>query len=179
MPVFRIDVERYKPGQVIKVYSLLSHISPFPIWHYGVVVGHDDVVHFNLVAEDVEFRIIRTNLKKFVHGGSRLQVCQMSELNTKYDKEIVVERALSQVGLDFGGYNLVTNNCEHFANWCVSGDNYSNQVPWTEGDEHPLIVKAIEKVVAEPILRATDNIAYATEKIVEKAEEFCDWIDDI
>jgi len=26
------------------------------------------------------------------------------------------------------GYNLITNNCEHFARWCVTGENVSYQI---------------------------------------------------
>ena len=127
----KIDIKRFKPGQIIKVYSKLSYISPVPIWHYGVVVGENDVVHFNLIEEVADIRIIRTNLHKFVSGGTQLQVCQISELNKKYSDEEVVARALALVGYDFGGYNLLTNNCEHFAMWCKSGKYRSKQVYFT------------------------------------------------
>jgi len=175
--LYTIDINRYKPGQVIKVYSKLSHISPVPIWHYGVVVGKDDVVHFNLVSEDIEIRIIRTDLNRFVNGGTRLQICQISELNKKLPEEEVVARALSLVGSDFGGYNLFTNNCEHFANWCASGDCFSNQVPSNEGERHSIGEKAFEKVVAEPVLKALDDINYGIDRLDEKTDEFFDWLD--
>eukprot|EP00435_Cladocopium_sp_Y103_P063138 s392_g24.t1 len=40
--------------------------------------------------------------------------------------EDVLQRAMSRVGED--GYNLVWNNCEHFAEWCVTGRHRSLQV---------------------------------------------------
>src|SRR6218665_967840 len=43
-----------------------------------------------------------------------------------YDPKVVVERARSKLGEH--SYNLLTNNCEHFARWCVTGQHRSVQV---------------------------------------------------
>jgi len=43
-----------------------------------------------------------------------------------YDPKVVVERAKSRLGEH--SYNLLTNNCEHFARWCVTGQHRSVQV---------------------------------------------------
>lgn len=45
---------------------------------------------------------------------------------TLYSPEKTVERAESQLGK--GNYNLVFNNCEHFAVWCKTGVKESGQV---------------------------------------------------
>jgi Lecithin retinol acyltransferase len=37
----------------------------------------------------------------------------------------IVRRARSRIGED--DYRLLTNNCEHFCNWCVSGVSRSAQ----------------------------------------------------
>lgn len=153
-----IDKDRYKPGQVIKVKSVWSLISPKPIWHYGVVVGFDDVVHFNLDVEIIDMSIIRTDLSRFKGCGVQLQVCQMSEFHKIYDNDQIIRRAISTVGTNFGGYDLLHNNCEHFANWCVSGEKFSNQVPFNEGEEHTLFRKSIDKIIVEPILKVADEI---------------------
>lgn len=50
------------------------------------------------------------------------------------DKE-TVERAMSRLGED--KYNLVTNNCEHFAIWCKTGLSES------------MLVKQVTYTVAE------------------------------
>ena len=81
-------------------------------------------------------------------------------------------RALALVGYDFGGYNLLTNNCEHFANWCASGARFSNQVPSNEGERHSVGEKAFEKVVAEPVLKALDDVSHSLDRLVEKTDEF-------
>jgi hypothetical protein len=38
----------------------------------------------------------------------------------------VVQRARSRVGED--SYRLLTNNCEHFCEWCLRGQNRSYQI---------------------------------------------------
>jgi hypothetical protein len=43
-----------------------------------------------------------------------------------YSPKETVERARSRVGEN--SYNLVTNNCEHFAIWCKTGISESHQV---------------------------------------------------
>jgi hypothetical protein len=52
----------------------------------------------------------------------------------RYPPDEVVRRAESRLGEN--RYSLATNNCEHFARWCVSGENKSTQVAtvgWTLG----------------------------------------------
>ena len=49
--------------------------------------------------------------------------CPYSDERTPQD---VVNYAFSRVGE--GGYNIISNNCEHFANDCLFGKKKSNQV---------------------------------------------------
>lgn len=39
---------------------------------------------------------------------------------------VATERAKSRLGMD--GFDLISRNCEHFANWCVTGEWESSQV---------------------------------------------------
>ena len=55
----------------------------------------------------------------------------------KFDKDADVfnsqetkRRALSQLGKS--EYNLALNNCEHFAMWCKTGGNTSDQVAFVQ-----------------------------------------------
>ena len=62
--------------------------------------------------------------------GTALRKLFGSEL-TLYSPEETVERAKSQLGKGEEGedkYNLVFNNCEHFALWCKTGVKESTQV---------------------------------------------------
>lgn len=168
--------KRFVTGDVIKVYSNLSHISPVPIWHYGIVTDEDEVVHFNLAEENMEIRIIQTDINRFVNGGTRLQICQISAMHKKYSPEEIVYRALSQVGSDFGGYNLLTNNCEHFANWCSCGEKFSNQVPVDEGTDHSIGDKIFENIVVDPVMQTLDNMERGIDDLFDKTDEFFDWL---
>jgi hypothetical protein len=44
----------------------------------------------------------------------------------RFSAEETVERAISMIGRS--GYDLFSNNCEHFASWCVTGEHSSAQV---------------------------------------------------
>lgn len=100
----------------------------FPSYrHYGIDIGDGTAVHFRgdrfLIQKSAWIQ--RTSLNNFL-GGGQLSV----EENVRYafDRVEVVRRALSQVGCNFGGYNFIFNNCEHFANWCATGRRISKQV---------------------------------------------------
>ena len=100
--------------------------------HHGIYASDDCVIHFaatdsNNELDPASAKIITTTLSDFLKGG----VC---EVRTYYDEELkkkrsaqdVINYALSNLGR--GGYNLITNNCEHFANECLFGEKKSQQV---------------------------------------------------
>jgi Lecithin retinol acyltransferase len=60
------------------------------------------------------------------------------------DPEATIARARSCLGTS--GYNLVFNNCQHFARWCVTGDRVSEQVE---------AVAAAAGTIATPVLAAS------------------------
>lgn len=76
--------QHFEIGDIIKMKSVWSHIAAYPIWHYGVVVEDDQVIHFNLDTEILEMKIIMTNIDKFVGLGSQLQKCNISEIHKNY-----------------------------------------------------------------------------------------------
>ena len=55
-----------------------------------------------------------------------------------YTREETAKRALDMVGKDFGEYNLVDNNFEHFATWAVTGKKYSVQADRVRSDHSDL-----------------------------------------
>lgn len=76
------------------------------------------------------------------------------ESDYKYSSDEIVERAYSKLGSDFGGYNIINNNCEHFANWCANGKNTSSQVP--KNDDKDIVEKGIDSVF-EPLLKKAEK----------------------
>jgi hypothetical protein len=55
---------------------------------------------------------------------------------------------MSELYGDFGGYDFLDNNCEHFAIWCATGLKTSNQV-FFKNDDQDVISKTIDRL-AEP-----------------------------
>lgn len=173
----KINNDTFAVGTVIRVLHTLLGI---PYYHYGVVVGDDDVVHFNIdfdcddEEELVNVRIIRTDMDDF--SGLGIYIVEndlMSEMDTVYSPEEIAERALSKVGSNFGGYNLVTNNCEHFANWCATGNRTSRQVFFTDDD------KSASEKLADNLTQPLFQIADSLERGVDAFGKFLLDISDI
>jgi hypothetical protein len=92
--------------------------------HDGIDLGDGFVVHF--AASEDETKVdacIRIDTFKTYAGDG---VVTIRPYTGDRDVEIVVARARSRLGES--GYNLVFNNCEHFARWCVTDKVVSEQV---------------------------------------------------
>ncbi|MCR4898860.1 MAG: lecithin retinol acyltransferase family protein [Acholeplasmatales bacterium] len=73
--------------------------------------------------------IICTNLKTFAKDGEvEARDYNEEELKKLRPKEEIIKTAKDMLGTGLGEYNLVTNNCEHFSNYCAFGKKESNQV---------------------------------------------------
>lgn len=98
------------------------------LFHHGVYVGDGQVVHFwGRMPYKSDARVMAVPVAVFEqlakNVGSRVLVLNVA---SRLPRDKTVRRALSRVGE--GGYNVATNNCEHFANWCVQGVAYSAQI---------------------------------------------------
>jgi hypothetical protein len=95
--------------------------------HYGLYAGDGRVIHFAPLSGgeiNAENAVIHeTTLEAFSKGGE-LKIDK--KVKASYPREEIVRRARKQIGAK--GYNLVFNNCEHFARWCKSGTSESKQV---------------------------------------------------
>ena len=110
----------------------------FPTFrHYGLDLGDGTVVHFRGKMEYIHANawIQRTSCAAFCRGGV---ICPAYDVRFAFPQEEVARRALSQVGCNFGGYNFLCNNCEHFVNWCACGRRISRQVMMREQIEEDL-----------------------------------------
>ena len=66
--------------------------------------------------------ISETGFYEFVKGSSTFFIVDVDSLGLKcFDSSEVVQRAKENIGKK--NYNLVFNNCEHFAFWCKTGEN--------------------------------------------------------
>lgn len=87
--------------------------------HHGIDCGDGTVIHYRKTEEAA---VTRTSLAAFAAGNPIYKKHQ----TLAFIPEDVVRRAESRLGER--QYNLVSNNCEHFANWCKTGRNESEQV---------------------------------------------------
>lgn len=100
--------------------------------HHGIYISDEEVIHFTGVDADnildwSKNEVIKTNLEDFLRGGT-LEVKEYTEeeLDDLYPVEHIVHYARGCLG--DAGYNLIINNCEHFANMCTLGRFRSKQV---------------------------------------------------
>ena len=139
-----------KKGDVIGVHRIGGVYD-----HYGIYTGRGKVIHFSNEGSDFggDIRVRRATLSQFKNGASNVFVVDFEAYRdyrenpelfdfeglfklaidsffgnelTLYSPEETVRRAESQLGE--GDYNLVFNNCEHFALWCKTGVKESSQV---------------------------------------------------
>lgn len=116
-----------QPGDMIRVARYLAgeHIYD----HYGIYVGSGKVIHFarksgRLFGEDPAV-VFETTLERFLDGSRTFEIVQLASDNNRTPEE-VVETAYECIGET--GYNVVFNNCEHFARYCKTGKRVSEQV---------------------------------------------------
>ncbi len=85
--------------------------------HHGIYVGDGNVVAF------LSTGVTEYPLEDFIEGDDLYVI---NHDDAKFDRETIVQRARDRLGEQ--GYNLVTNNCEHFANKCITDEEKSYQV---------------------------------------------------
>lgn len=92
--------------------------------HHGLYVGRGRVVHYAGLSQVWQCGPVEeVSLSQFV-GGRSVRIVDHYE--SHYSPDEIVRRARSRLGES--DYRLLTNNCEHFCNWCVSGVSRSAQV---------------------------------------------------
>lgn len=102
------------------------------IHHHGIYVGDGEVVQFGLPTdigrEAKDVKVLRSPIEDFSAGATFVEVYvyDRKEKRAKRKDDEIVQFALSKVGE--GGYDLLRNNCEHFANLCVFGVAKSEQI---------------------------------------------------
>nr|WP_290227699.1 lecithin retinol acyltransferase family protein [Trichocoleus desertorum] len=85
-------------------------------FHHGIYCGDDEVIHYVNGK-----RIDKTQLSKFAKN----QRIHIKRHRKSFSQTRVVKRAKRRLGER--NYNLIFNNCEHFANWCKTGKSRCKQ----------------------------------------------------
>ncbi len=94
-------------------------------YHYGIYVDDGDVIQFGLAedavgkAEDV--RVLSSDISSFAMGADvECAVLSPKEKAKRRSPDDTCRYASEHIG--DGGYNILHNNCEHFAYSCVFGE---------------------------------------------------------
>lgn len=101
-------------------------------YHHGIYASEDCVIHFAPPGHTDQLdpskaRIIQTSLAVFLKGGTlEVRTYTEEELKRKRSPQEIIHCAFMHLGE--GGYDIVSNNCEHFSNLCAFGTKSSNQV---------------------------------------------------
>ena len=90
--------------------------------HHGIYSGDGRVIHYAGRVRYQQGRIEEISLQDFV-GNRPVYACRVPDSLRAQD---VVRRARSRLGEC--RYDLFTNNCEHFCNWCQLGEPRSQQI---------------------------------------------------
>jgi hypothetical protein len=85
--------------------------------HHGIDLGDGTVAHYLEGRE-----ILRSPISEFSQG----EVVSVMEHTNASPTGVTLRRAMSRLGEQ--NYNLLFNNCEHFATWCKTGRHRSEQV---------------------------------------------------
>jgi hypothetical protein len=88
--------------------------------HHGIDMGDGSVIHYRKPSEIIE----QTSWETFSRGN-KVYIRQYPQ-GFSFLSEVVIKRAISRLGEN--KYNLLFNNCEHFATWCKTGISKSQQI---------------------------------------------------
>lgn len=101
------------------------------IFHYGIYVSDEEVIQFGyppvLREKDKDhIVVVSTSIDVFSCGNFvEVGVPDKKEKKEAFPKEKIIENARKRIGEE--GYNILHNNCEHFAYECYFGKKYSSQ----------------------------------------------------
>ncbi|WP_354670015.1 lecithin retinol acyltransferase family protein [Paenibacillus sp. BSR1-1] len=80
--------------------------------------------------------MLKTSIDEFLDGEEEYFSVDFDEFEetieslglSLYTPEETIKRAYKKINQGEGSYNLIFNNCEHFAFWCKTGVKYSQQI---------------------------------------------------
>lgn len=114
--------------------------------HHGIYAGNGRVIHYAGYCR--LFRrgpVEEVPLDDFAGGH---EVVVRRHAMPAFSGEVAVRRARSRLGED--DYHLLSNNCEHFAEWCVSGTSRSRQIKeWRARADAALAALGFAKLVSQ------------------------------
>ncbi|WP_204152221.1 lecithin retinol acyltransferase family protein [Leptolyngbya sp. CCY15150] len=133
--------------------------------HHGIDYGDGSVIHYRKPEQEPAI-ISHTSMSSFSQGH-RIYI---KRYQTSFIADDVIRRAESRLGEQ--QYDLLTNNCEHFATWCKTGQQDSAQLRqfglgfagFSPKESHQLVEEATVSTPEQAIplvQQALNNVAIA------------------
>ncbi len=117
-PTIGLEASMARGDQIYVIREFLNIQGVYE--HHGIDCGDGTVIHQRKRTETIE----RTSFATFMYDAkSKVYV---KHYPACFIPDVVVQRAKSRLGER--NYNLLFNNCEHFATWCKTGVSESQQV---------------------------------------------------
>jgi hypothetical protein len=99
---------------VAKADHIYVHFVKFV--HHGIDCGDGTAIHYD------GNKIVQTLIATFYNGNQ----CLIKRYGRSDSDDVVIDRAKGRLGE--AKYDVIFNNCEHFATWCKTGLHDSEQV---------------------------------------------------
>jgi hypothetical protein len=122
--------------------------------HHGVYVGGGKVVHYAGFCRRWRAGPVEEVTLVGFSAGHTIRIVEHP--THAYSPREIVDRARSRLGER--EYRLLTNNCEHFCNWCTRGLNHSPQI------KRP--VALVFRVLAHALARAKSRARFCSPRAI-------------
>lgn len=125
--------------------------------HKGTVLGDGTVIHFTGGRKNRSV-VSRTPIKEFIKNSSIAP--EYPPIGPRLNPGLTALLALRHVGLK--GYSLLKSNCEHFMEFCLTGEWYSHQIESTRRFFFRALVERTKRFITRyglnPNLEAEESI---------------------
>ena len=125
------DLANTPPGTHILVDSSFEFFNgpSVPIKHHGIYLGDGKIIHYTTNPDPNALdkgKVFVESIENFTDDISKIQAVEYPDGLVSKSTEEIINTALSREGE--AKYNVLFNNCEHFANKSITGKAVSNQV---------------------------------------------------
>ena len=120
----RIDNRMNKESCIID--KLIARIVYYR--HYGIQINDKEIIHFYCpsILKLKMGRVEKISIEKFTGADG---ILEYENNSVDFSRNEIIKRAEKYLNTDFGGYKITSNNCEHFSNWCLTGEKKTKQSP--------------------------------------------------
>ncbi len=170
-----------RPGDMIR-----ACFGNGPLYHYGIFVSEQEVIQFGplptaqALRDSGGFCVMATDIDAFC-GGAIVEVAcpETREERARLSVEETVRRARAALGTT--GYDLIHNNCEHFAHECVYGVKRSLQAEearrrwYSRPILNVYVLPFGEDLAVEPVYPPRRNAEIAAATGIVRRQKYAAW----